>query len=967
VDGVASKTKAGTRTLYLIDGHAQFFRAYHAIGTRMTSPVTKEPTNMTFGFVGMLLKVLRDYRPDYLAVVIDVSGDRESFRSELYPEYKANRDEAPEDLGPQIDRCLEILGTMDVPVLGVAGVEADDVIATIVKQLRAEAPDVNIRIVSRDKDLTQLLDEAVELFDVHRDESVSPEQVFKTEGVEPKHVVDILALMGDTIDNVPGVPGIGPKTAAKLVLEYGSMDALLERLDEIKGKRRENLEASRDQLPLSRRLVELKDDVDVDFALDRAECDPATMPIGRLQATFRELGFNLHINTLHALAASAGAAEGGAGGGEDAEATPDDPGADAFAGGLFDGAAAETTTATPRATYECVTTAEGLKAVVERIRAAGTIGIATVTDPGSPMRAPLAGIGIAVTPGEAVYVPVRSPTPSSHLDAAAVVEGLRPVLQDEGLRLVGHDVKRDLVVLRRHGVRPCEKVTGGFRSGALFDTMVASYVIDATRSSHRLDTLALAVLGHTCVPRDEVLGRGRTQVGFDHVALETATAYAAEMADVTLRLRDAFVPELDATGLAALFHDLEMRVVPVLAELEYNGIHVDPDELARQRERVTERADDLRRRIGEAAPHEFSPDSPKQLAVALFNAPDDDPPGLGIRVVKRGKTGPSTDQEVLERLAADPDVDSPVPELLIEYRQLTKLVNTYLVALAEAIDPSTRRVHASFHQTVAATGRLSSSDPNLQNIPIRTEVGREIRRAFVAEPGNVLITADYSQIELRLLAHLSGDAGLAAAFRDGHDIHAAVAAEVFGVAPEDVTIRQRSAAKMVNFGIVYGITPFGLARRLGPTHTIEEARGIIEDYKLRFSGIDAFLADCVAQAHVNGYVETIMKRRRKIPQIAMRNPNQRALGERMAINTVVQGSAADLIKLAMVELYRALPERFPDARMLLQIHDELVFEAPEDQAEAIETFVVERMEGAMELDVPLVADAAHSTSWIDAK
>jgi DNA polymerase-1 len=449
--------------------------------------------------------------------------------------------------------------------------------------------------------------------------------------------------------------------------------------------------------------------------------------------------------------------------------------------------------------------------------------------------------------------------------------------------------------------------------------------------------------------------------------LEQAVPYAAEDADITLRLHDVLAPQIEAMGLMGLFEDVEMPLVDVLAELEFNGVRIDPDELDRQREQLSGRIDALRDEIGSSIEHPFNPDSPKQLAVALFNKPDQEPPGLGLKVIKRGKTGPSTDQEVLEKLAEDPDVDSSVPKLIIEYRQLTKLVNTYLVALKEAIHDETQRVHASFNQTVTATGRLSSSDPNLQNIPIRTEIGRAIRRAFVAEPGNVLISADYSQIELRLLAHLSGDPALIEAFQKGMDIHTAVAAEVFGVTPEQVTAAQRGTAKMVNFGIVYGITPFGLARRLGGEVSTSDAAQIIDDYKARYAGINTFLAECIEMARSTGYVETILKRRRAIPQIHARNPQQRSLGERMAINTVVQGSAADLIKLAMIDLHRRLPAVVSEARMLLQIHDELVFEAPEADAEAVERLVVERMQSAMELAVPLVAESARGRTWAEAK
>jgi DNA polymerase-1 len=745
------------------------------------------------------------------------------------------------------------------------------------------------------------------------------------------------------------VPGIGPKTAAKLVLEFGSVDELLANLERIKGKRRENLEASKDQIPISRQLVQLRDDLATRFDLEQAAFDPAQIEAGTLLASFRELGFNQHQDALRALTG--------------ATSTPpltSGPtlAADNYADNLFDVSTAGVVAGKPAGSYSAITTGDELEALIKRIRSAGAVAVDTETTAISPMNATLCGVSISVESGEAFYIPTCSPDPSTHLDNDTVIEQLRPILENSAITKIGHNLKYDMLVLRRHGVR---------LAGPMFDTMVASYVVDATRSSHKLDVLALALLNHTCIPIVDLIGRGKKQKTFDEVPLELAVPYAAEDADITLRLHDVLGPQVRAMGLMGLFEDVEMPLVAVLAELEFNGVRIDPDELDCQRERLSERIDALREEIRAAAEHEFSPDSPKQLAIALFNKPDQDPPGLGLKVIKRGKTGPSTDQEVLEKLAEDPDVDSPVPKLIIEYRQLTKLVNTYLVALKEAMHDETNRVHASFNQTVTATGRLSSSDPNLQNIPIRTEIGRAIRRAFVAEPGNVLISADYSQIELRLLAHLSEDPALIEAFRKGMDIHTAVAAEVFGVKPNEVNSTQRGTAKMVNFGIVYGITPFGLARRLGGEVSTTDAAQIIDDYKARYAAINTFLAECVEMARSKGYVETVLKRRRAIPRINARNPQQRALGERMAINTVVQGSAADLIKLAMIDLHRRLTEAHPEARMLLQIHDELVFEAPEADAGAVERLVVERMQSAMDLAVPLVAESARGRTWAEAK
>jgi DNA polymerase-1 len=614
------------------------------------------------------------------------------------------------------------------------------------------------------------------------------------------------------------------------------------------------------------------------------------------------------------------------------------------------------------AAYRCVRTRAELDELLAELRGAPMIAVDTETTSTRPMRAVLCGLSFSTRPGTGWYVPVRSPTPEAHLDTQTVVEALRPILEDPKRPKCGHNAKYDLLVLRRAGVE---------LRGVEFDSMIASYLIDASRSSHGMDALALALLNHTCIPISDLIGSGTRQRTFDTVPLDRAAEYAAEDADITLRLREHMAPQLRAMGLVELFRDLEMPLVSVLAELEWNGILVDPAELDRQTVRLGARVTALRAQIIDAAPRAFNPDSPKQLASILFNPVDAAEPGLGLKPVKRTKTGFSTDVEVLEKLAEDPAIGSPIPELLVEYRQLTKLVGTYLVALKEEIHPETRRIHASFNQTVAATGRLSSSDPNLQNIPIRSEDGREIRRAFIAPPGRVLISADYSQIELRLLAHLARDAALIEAFHAGADIHTAVAAQIHNVKPEDVTREQRNGAKMVNFGIIYGITPYGLARRLHVDN--ETATTIIDDYKRRFSGIATFLAECIDVAVRKGYVETMCKRRRPIPEIESSNPNRRALAERTAINSVVQGSAADLIKIAMVDLHARLSDHtsatpeVPGVRMLLQIHDELVFEADRAVAERAQRIIVERMERAMDLTVPLKVESAISENWFEGK
>ena len=964
------------KTLYLIDGYAQFFRAYHAIRSRMTSPVTKEPTNATFGFIGMLLKLLREKRPDYVAVAIDVSGDRESFRSELYPEYKANRDAPPEDLGPQIARCLEILEAVGVPVVGAASWEADDVIATLADHLSDSG--VRVRIVSKDKDLQQLLEEGrVEMYDVHTDELLDVARLREEKGIGPGQIVDMLTLMGDTVDNVPGVPGIGPKTAAQLIADFGSLDALMARASEVKGKRGESLRASAEMLPLSRELVTLRLDAPVELDLEQAAVE--RFALKKLQPFLRELGFNRYQDELEELLGTEGegAEARGPEGTDGEEASGRGPGAGRAQtrvaggfGGLFDAIedAADGTVRAAPGDYRCVRTGAELDELVAELREAALISVDTETTSTRPMRAALCGLSFSTRVGTGWYVPIRSPEPDTHLDEPTVLGTLRGILEDPAKKKCGHNLKYDLLVFRRHGVE---------LRGITFDSMIASYVIDASRSSHSLDNLSMALLGHTSISIRELLGTGKSQITFDGVPVDRATIYAAEDADLALRLEEKMAPQLRVMKLQGLFDDIEMALLPVLAELEWNGIRVDPDELDRQAERLSGRINELRQRIIDESPRAFNPDSPKQLASILFNAPEANEPGLGIKPLKRTKTGYSTDVDVLERLALDPEIGSPVPELVVEYRQLTKLVGTYLTALKEEINPETGRIHASFNQTVAATGRLSSSDPNLQNIPIRTDVGREIRKAFVAPGGRVLIGADYSQIELRLLAHLSRDAALIEAFHAGADIHTAVAAQIHGVPPKEVSREQRNGAKMVNFGIIYGVTPFGLARRLRIGQS--EAATIIDDYKTRFPGITTFLAECVSQAARYGYVETILGRRRPITDIESRNQSRRALAERMAINSVVQGSAADLIKIAMIDLYRRLSRhaggaesaaREPEAadvQMLLQIHDELLFEAPEDEAEAARDLIVSRMEAAMELSVPLVVDSGISRTWFEGK
>ena len=965
----------------------------------MTSPVTGESTNAIFAFTGMLLKLFEQFQPHYVVMAIDTPG--KTFRDELYPDYKANRQPPPEELIAQIDRIFEVTRLFGIPLLGYSGAEADDVIATVTHRVLDDPTfeDVKIRIVSKDKDLEQLLDDRVALFDIHTDTTIDVDALKTHKGISPDQVIDVLTLMGDTVDNIPGVEGVGLKTAAKLIREYGSIDALYNHLEQIKGKRRENLEKAREFIPQARQLVTLKRDLDLPFDLADAKVNP--LDSVRLKRLFKELGFRRHVNDLDRLA--------GGDTGPDASCQPDSvttPSATADNAGFSESLFAPPPTParieiTPTATttlasnksnthydieaqfddalttardfnYRAVTTVEQIDELVETLRGQAMLSIDTETI-GLGHRAKLCGICLAWEAGNGVYIPVASPDPTSHLDEKTVLAKLAPVLEDSDLPKCGHNIKYDLLVLHHAGLE---------LQGVAFDSMIAAFLLSLPGRS--LDDLALSVLKHETIriseligppPRRQIAGisgsRKAHQKTMDQVPLELITAYAAEDADVTLRLYEALASQLSQQGMGRLSSDVEMPLIEVLTDMEVTGICVDSAVLTKQKDSLATRINDLQDQFNRLVRQfieqdaKVNIDSPKQLGELLFKQ-------MKLPIVKRTKTGPSTDSEVLEKLVDRDDLTDDqlaVPKLVLEYRQLAKLVNTYLDNLRDSVDPATGRVHASFNQTGAATGRLSSSGPNLQNIPIRTDIGRQIRKAFVANPGpppQVLISADYSQIELRVLAHLSEDSGLIQAFEEDQDIHTAVASQVFGVKPEDITPQQRTHAKTINFGIIYGVTAYGLARRIDNLN-VAGAKVLITDYRQRFPGIDRFLQKCIAQATDVGYVTTMLGRRRPIRQIHSTNANTRNLGERLAINTVVQGSAADLIKLAMVNLYRRINREKLPMKLLLQIHDELVVEAPQNEAQEMAKIVQHEMEHAMTLKVPLKVDAGIGPNWFDAK
>jgi len=918
------------KTFYLLDGHAQIFRAYYAPFRELTTPDGRN-VKAAYVFTQLVLSLLGK-EPDYLAVAFDVS-DETTFRKDEYDAYKDNREKSPEDLGPQVEMVRDVLKAMGVQVFEHQGFEADDLIATIAGRL---PDDVELRIVSKDKDLHQVLSERIGLYDPKDGSLLTGPDLLAAKGYTPQQAVEVQTLVGDPTDNIPGVPGIGVKSAAQLIASYGSADEVLAHVDEMTPKRRENLLASAELLPVTRRLVTLRSDVPLE--LDLSAC--ATPPVRRedVREVFERLGFRTFLANLPS----------------DVDASPLFAPAPQSSGSTAGGAATEPDAPPPShrddAAYHLVSDLAGLEALLAAIDAADAIAIDTETTSIRAADAELIGVSIAVREGEAWYLPVRA-RDASVLDASTVLGALAPLLEDANVRKVGQNLKYDLQVLWN---------AGATIEGPLFDTMIAAALLRPERRGNGLDALAKDLLGLDLIPTEALIGKGKQQKSMLDVPLVQLAGYAAEDADATWRLYQVLGAELAAApdDLRRLVDELEFPLVAVLARMEATGVRIDLQLLKDTAERLSARIDLLRAELQQAAGREFNPDSPAQLGEVLF---DD----LGMRVVKRTKTSRSTDASVLETLAAE--TDHPLPGLVLEYRELTKLLGTYVTPLPSYVSERDGRLHASFHQIGAATGRLSSSDPNIQNIPVRTETGRSIRRAFTASADDrLLLTADYSQVELRILAHLSKDSEMTRAFAAGLDIHAFVASQVYGVELGEVSSNQRRVAKTVNFGIVYGQGAFGLARTLRIPQG--DAAAFIEAYKARYTGIDRFLAECIAFAVEHGYVATMLGRRRPVSEVRSRNRNLRGLGERLAINTVVQGSAADLIKLAMRNLDRRLrQDGAPDARMIIQVHDELVFDVAQADADVALELVRAEMTGAMSLDVPLVVDAAVGRDWVSSK
>ncbi len=938
--------------IFLIDAYALIYRSFFAFIHRPLTNARGENTSAPFGFANFLFGIREDYRPDYIAIVFD-SG--RSHREELYPDYKATREKMPQELRDSLPRVRELVEAFGDRVIAVEGWEADDVIGTLAA--RAVADGLEAVIVSGDKDFLQLVGGGVHLLNPGRGgpqgvaaEWVDEEGASAKLGVAPEQVVDYLALVGDSSDNVPGAPGIGPKTARKLLDSYGTLESVLDHAEEITAKRaRESLIANREQVLLSKELVTIRTDVGVDAGLEDlkvSEPDSA-----RLRKLFVELEFRTLLGRLERVG-TGGASEGGAGVDVGDEARGGEAGTAGGAGrpGVRD--------AGPE--YGLVADPGGVEAVARACREAGAMGVAVLNRTLVPTRGGVAGVAVAVGPGTCRYLPVGHESAMSlglgggdggggdnlpALDSEAMAP-LRAVLGDPSVTKVGHDLKRSLIACRRAEV----ELAGPFK-----DVMVASYVLDPGRRHRDLGSLATDFLGREVTAPAKVLGTGRNRRAFGEIAAAEALSFACEQAELPLRLWERFSGQLsDREGLEELFDELETPLIPVLADMEMNGVGIDPGFFAAMSARLADELRLIREDIHRVAGTEFNINSTPQLRDVLFDR-------LGLPVIKRTKTGPSTDSSVLEQLAVQ---GHELPRLMMDYRQLEKLRNTYVDALPALVNPETRRIHTTFNQAVAATGRLSSSDPNLQNIPIRTPVGREIRKGFVAPEGALLLTADYSQIELRILAHFSGDEVFVRAFREGKDVHRETAAVIFGVSAGEVGGAMRDQAKTVNFATLYGQGPFGLARQLGIP--MEDAKRFISQYFERFSGVRRFLDEQVAQAKELGYVATLMGRRRQIPELRARAWNVRQFGERVAQNTPIQGTAADLIKVAMIRI-RELLGGDPGVRMVLQVHDELVFEVAEGRVEEVGAAVAEVMESAMELKVPLQVDVGAGRTWYDCK
>jgi DNA polymerase-1 len=885
-------------SLYIIDGNSYIYRAYFAIKNLSTSYGL--PTNAVFGFANMLLKVIKEKSPDLIAIVFDPKGPTR--RHTEFKEYKAHRPPMPRDLVTQIPYIHKLVEAFLIPVFIQEGQEADDIIATLATHAAVEG--IEVTIVTGDKDILQLIGKNITVYDTLKEKVFEAKDVQERFGVEPERMVEIMGLMGDSSDNIPGVPGIGEKTAQTLIRDYGTIENLLAHAEEIpRPKLRQTLIENAHLARLSRELARLRSDVPIAInfdALRRKEPDNA-----RLLALLRELEFPSLLKYV--------------------TQEPEKP-----------------------RTYAAVLEEREFQDLLSILSAAREFSFATETTSPDPLKAALVGLSFSVYPHEAYYLPLCHTCPGSppQIPIEHAIAGVKPLFEDPAVRKIGQNMKYDLLVLGRYGIDV---------KGIYFDTMIASYLLHPGRPSHGLEALALEFLNCKITTYAEVTmqARGKKQLLFSDVDIATATNYSCEDADITLRLKQVLEPALKEQNLEKLFRDIEMPLMEVLIGMERTGMKIDADFLKIMSTRLEAEMAEIVTTIYELAGTEFNINSPKQLADILFVK-------LQLKPGKKTKSGFSTNVDVLEDLAHL----HPLPAEILRYRTLAKLKSTYIDALPALIDPGTGRLHTSFNQTVTATGRLSSSDPNLQNIPIRAELGREIRRAFIAEKDASLISADYSQIELRVLAHMSGDPGLVQTFLEDQDIHTRTASEIFGLAPEDITSEMRRKAKAVNFGIIYGISPFGLAQDIGVSNT--EAKRYIESYFARYPKVREFIERTIQEAKQNGFVTTLLGRRRFIPELSSSAAPVRGFGERTAVNTPIQGSAADMIKMAMIRIHHRITREGLRSHMILQVHDELVFEVPDNEIEPMKKLVKEEMEGVFPLVVPIKIEMASGKNWDEA-
>ncbi len=920
------------KRLLLVDGSSYLYRAFHAMPDLRDK--SGEPTGAIHGMVAMLRKLKSEYPADFTACVFDAKG--RTFRDDLYDQYKAQRSPMPEDLVRQIAPIHEAVRALGWPILEVAGIEADDVIATLATQ--ASARGYETVISTGDKDLAQLVDEQVRLVNTMSGEVLDRAGVIAKFGVPPERIVDYLALIGDSVDNVPGVDKVGPKTAAKWLGEHGTLDAIIAGADKFGGATGENLRRALPMFPLTRTLLTVKRDCDLAGQVASIEDSLAARDedIATLREFFARKNFRTWLAQLEAESGKTGAAPHAAG----------EPGAPVGTAALAPGLAAFADGAAGpiERHYECVQTQAQFEDWIARIEAAPLTCVDTETTSLDPMRARIVGLSLSIEAGAACYVPLahRYPDVPAQLDREAVLARLKPWFEHPLRLKVGQNLKYDQHVLENHGIR---------LAGVAHDTLLQSYVLEAHRP-HDMDSLASRHLGEKTITFEEVAGKGANQIGFDEVGIERATDYAAEDADITLRLHEALWPQIEADAkLCGIYREIELPVARILQRMERTGVLVDAELLNRQSHALGLRIHELEGKAHEAAGQPFNLGSPKQIGELLFDK-------LKLPVVKKTASGaPSTDEEVLQKLAED----YPLPRLILEHRGMSKLKSTYTDKLPRMVNPQTGRVHTNYAQAVAVTGRLASNDPNLQNIPIRTPEGRRIREAFIAPPGSVIVSADYSQIELRIMAHISQDEALVRAFAEGLDVHRATAAEIFGVAPEAVTSEQRRYAKVINFGLIYGMSAFGLAANLGIER--DAAKHYIDRYFQRYPGVARYMEETRRLAKAQGYVETVFGRRLWLPEINSPNGPRRQGAERAAINAPMQGTAADLIKLAMIKVQGWLDEAGLNTRLIMQVHDELILEVPEAELPAVRARVADLMAAVAALRVPLLAEVGVGPNW----